>query len=45
MRIGTISIQRRKDTFRLIKFFTGSHRIVLDHLVEEVLEQQLESML
>ena len=41
---GSISMQGRKDTATLIESFTGSHRFVLDYLVEEVLEQQSESI-
>ena len=41
---GTISRQGRKDTTTLIESFTGSHRFVLDYLVEEVLEQQSASV-
>jgi len=41
---GTISTQGRKDTTTFIKSFTGSHRFVLDYLLEEVLEQQPESI-
>ena len=41
---GTISMQGRKDRAALVESFTGSHRFVLDYLVEEVLEQQSESI-
>ena len=41
---GTISLQGRKDATSLIKSFTGSHRFVLDYLIEEVLEQQSKSV-
>jgi LuxR family maltose regulon positive regulatory protein len=41
---GTISMQGHKDATSLIKSFTGSHRFVLDYLIEEVLEQQSESV-
>ena len=37
-------MQGRKDASSLIKSFTGSHRFVLDYLIEEVLEQQSESV-
>jgi LuxR family maltose regulon positive regulatory protein len=40
---GTFSMQGHKDTTSLIESFTGSHRFVLDYLVEEVMEQQTES--
>jgi len=41
---GTLSMQDRKDTTSFIKSFTGSHRFVLDYLLEEVLERQPESI-
>ena len=39
---GMSPIQGHNDTHRFIKSFTGSHRFVLDYLVEEVLLQQSE---
>jgi len=42
LQLAAISMQRREDTASLIKSFAGSHRYVLDYLVEEVLEQQSE---
>jgi LuxR family maltose regulon positive regulatory protein len=44
LQLAAISMQGRKDTATLIESFTGSHRFVLDYLVEEVLEQQSESI-
>jgi LuxR family maltose regulon positive regulatory protein len=44
LQLAAISMQGREDTASLIKSFTGSHRFVLDYLVEEVLEQQSESI-
>ena len=41
---GTFSMQGHKDTTSFIEAFTGSHRYVLDYRVEEVLEQQSESV-
>ncbi len=41
---GTISMQGREDTGTLINSFTGSHRFVLDYLIEEVLQQQSENL-
>ena len=41
---GTFLIQGRKDTTSLVESFSGSHRFVLDYLVEEVLQQQSESV-
>jgi LuxR family maltose regulon positive regulatory protein len=37
-------MQGRKDITSFIKSFAGSHRFVLDYLLEEVLEQQPESI-
>ena len=44
LHLAAISIQGRKDTSSLIKSFTGSHRFVLDYLIEEVLERQSEGV-
>ena len=44
LRLAAISIQGHKDATSFIESFTGSHRFVLDYLVEEVLEQQPESV-
>ncbi|MCJ7533647.1 MAG: hypothetical protein MUO64_21805, partial [Anaerolineales bacterium] len=41
---GTISIQEHPDAASFIKSFTGSHHFVLDYLIEEVLQQQPESI-
>ncbi|HSR33946.1 MAG TPA: LuxR family transcriptional regulator, partial [Anaerolineae bacterium] len=41
---GTFSMQGHRDTSSFVESFTGSHRYVLDYLVEEVLEQQSESV-
>ncbi|MBW2580761.1 MAG: LuxR family transcriptional regulator, partial [Deltaproteobacteria bacterium] len=40
LQLAAISMQGREDTTSLIKSFTGSHRFVLDYLIEEVFEQQ-----
>ncbi len=37
---GSLSMQGHPDTSRFIQSFTGSHRFVLDYLVEEVLQRQ-----
>jgi len=37
-------MQGHQDAASFIKSFTGSHHFVLDYLVEEVLEQQSESV-
>jgi len=39
---GSLSMQGTPDTSRFIQSFTGSHRFVLDYLVEEVLRRQPE---
>jgi LuxR family maltose regulon positive regulatory protein len=44
LQLAAISMQGHKDTTGFVKSFTGSHRFVLDYLVEEVLEQQSESV-
>ncbi len=44
LQLAAISMQGRKHASNLIKSFTGSHRFILDYLVEEVLEQQPESV-
>jgi len=41
---GTISMQGHKDASSFIKSFSGSHHFVIDYLVEEVLNQQPESV-
>jgi LuxR family maltose regulon positive regulatory protein len=40
LQLAAISMRGQKDTAALVKSFTGSHRYVLDYLIEEVLEQQ-----
>ena len=40
LQLAAISIRGQADTTNFIKSFTGSHRLVLDYLIEEVLEQQ-----
>ena len=44
LQLAAISLQGREDTSQLIKSFSGSYRLVLDYLIEEVLEQQPESV-
>jgi LuxR family maltose regulon positive regulatory protein len=44
LQLAAISMQGHKDSATLIQSFTGSHRFVLDYLIEEVLEQQSESV-
>lgn len=40
LQLAAISMQGRQATTDLIRSFTGTHRFVLDYLIEEVLEQQ-----
>jgi LuxR family maltose regulon positive regulatory protein len=42
LQLAALSIQGGEDSARFIQAFTGSHRHVLDYLVEEVLQQQPE---
>ena len=40
LQMAALSMRGRKDVPEFIKTFTGTHRFVLDYLVEEVLDQQ-----
>lgn len=42
LQLAALSLLGKEDTTKLIKSFSGSHRLVLDYLIEEVLEQQSE---
>ncbi len=42
LQLAALSMQGRKDAAGFIQAFTGSHRFVLDYLVEEVLQRQPE---
>jgi LuxR family maltose regulon positive regulatory protein len=44
LHLAAISMQGHEDATSLIQAFTGSHRFVLDYLIEEVLEQQSKSV-
>ncbi len=44
LQLAALSMRGRDDASQLIKSFTGSHRFVLDYLIEEVMEQQPESI-
>ena len=44
LQLAAISMHRQKDPASFIKSFTGSHRFVLDYLIEEVLHQQSEEI-
>jgi LuxR family maltose regulon positive regulatory protein len=43
LQLAALSMQGREDIAGFIQAFTGSHRFVLDYLVEEVLQRQPES--
>ena len=42
LQLAALSMQGQQDTASFIRSFTGSHRFVLDYLVEEVLQRQPE---
>ncbi|MCB9134422.1 MAG: helix-turn-helix transcriptional regulator [Anaerolineales bacterium] len=42
LQLAALSMQGRDDSASFIQAFTGSHRFVLDYLVEEVLQRQPE---
>lgn len=44
LQLAAISMQGHQDASSFIKSFTGSHHFVLDYLIEEVLQQQPESV-
>jgi len=44
LQLAALSMRDREDTGRFIKVFTGSHRYILDYLVEEVLHSQSEEV-
>lgn len=44
LQLAALSMQGHQDTAHFIKSFTGSHRFVLDYLIEEVLGQQSEKI-
>ncbi len=44
LQLAAISLQGQQDAASFITSFTGSHHFVLDYLVEEVLQQQPESI-
>ena len=44
LQLAAISMQGREDITSFIQAFTGSHRFVLDYLVEEVLQRQPEQI-
>src|SRR5437588_6076660 len=44
LQLAAISLQGQQDATSFITSFTGSHHFVLDYLLEEVLQQQPESL-
>ncbi len=44
LQLAALSMQGRSDTTNFIQAFTGSHRFVLDYLMEEVLQRQTERL-
>ncbi|MBU4440277.1 MAG: hypothetical protein L6276_05540, partial [Acetobacterium sp.] len=40
LQLAALSLQGQTDTTGFIRAFTGSHRYILDYLIEEVLQQQ-----
>jgi len=44
LQIAAVSMQGQKDVGHLVRAFTGSHRHILDYLLEEILERQPESV-
>ncbi|MGD9093849.1 MAG: LuxR C-terminal-related transcriptional regulator [Anaerolineales bacterium] len=44
LQMAALSLQGRKDTTTFMKAFSGSHRYVLDYLLEEVLLRQSEAV-
>jgi ATP/maltotriose-dependent transcriptional regulator MalT len=44
LQLAAVSMQGRKDVTGFVQSFTGSHHFVLDYLVEEVVDQQSESI-
>ncbi len=44
LQLAALSMQGRSDAAGFIQAFTGSHRFVLDYLVEEVLQRQPEDI-
>ena len=44
LQLAALSMQDREDIASFIQDFTGSHRYVLDYLVEEVLQHQSENI-
>jgi LuxR family maltose regulon positive regulatory protein len=44
LQLAGISMQGREDTHSFVQAFTGSHRYIMDYLVEEILQRQPENL-
>src|SRR5512143_1310405 len=44
LQLAAISLQRKEDAGHFIESFTGSHRFILDYLLDEVLNRKSESV-
>jgi LuxR family maltose regulon positive regulatory protein len=44
LQMAALSLQGREDRSGFVRAFTGSHRFVLDYLIEEVLDRQTPTM-
>jgi LuxR family maltose regulon positive regulatory protein len=44
LQIAALSMQGRENTAAFVKAFSGSHRFILDYLVEEVLDRQSQEV-
>lgn len=44
LQLAALSLKGRSDTTQLIESFSGSHRLVLDYLIEEVMDRQDEGV-
>jgi len=44
LQLAAISLQGRADSSKLIDSFTGSNRLVMDYLIEDVLKRQTENI-
>ena len=44
LQLAALSLQGRTDVGEFVQAFTGSHRFVLDYLIDEVLEHQPEEV-
>jgi len=44
LQLAAISLQGKENSSELIRTFSGSHRMILDYLIDEVLDQQPDSI-